>query len=54
MKSDLALNLSTYNFRERWKINRAARMLRKFAKLTGDKLTKEEELADAIEELENE
>ena len=49
MKSDLALDLSSYNFRERWRINRAARMFRKCAKLTGDKLTKEEELEEAGE-----
>lgn len=52
MKNSLARELSSYNFRERMKIYRAARLLRKFDRLTKEKLSKEEELEDAVAEFE--
>lgn len=52
MKHNLAVELSEYKFRERLKIYRAARLLRKFDKLTDEDLSKEEELANAVAELE--
>lgn len=52
MKDNLARALAEYKFRERLKIYRAARLLRKFGRLTKEDLSKEEELAGAIAELE--
>lgn len=52
MKHNLAVELSEYKFRERLKIYRAARLLRKFDKLTKEKLSKEEELEEGLAELE--
>lgn len=49
---DLATGLSNRSFMERMKIIRAARLLRRYAKLVEEKLSKEEELEDAVAEFE--
>lgn len=49
---DLAAGLSSRSFMERMKIIRAARLLRRYAKLVEEKLSKEEELEKELEELE--
>lgn len=51
-KGDLALELASYSFREQMQILKAARCLKKYARLTKEKLSKEEELDKEIEELE--
>lgn len=53
-KQTLAVELSGYKFRERIKIYKAARLLRKFDKLTSEKVDTLEELNETLEELENE
>ena len=53
-KQTLAVELSGYKLRERLKIYRAARLLRKFDKLTAEKGNTLEELEEAVEELEEE
>lgn len=53
-KQTLAVELSGYKFKERLKIYRAAKCLRKFDKLTSKEGDTLEELTEAVEELENE
>lgn len=53
-KQTLAVELSGYKLRERVKIYKAARLLRKFDKLTSEKGDALEELNETLEELENE
>lgn len=52
-KQTLAVELSGYNLRERLKIYRAARLLRKFDKLTAEKGNALEELEETVKELED-
>ena len=52
MEIDLAEELSLYSFRERIKIYRVARLLRKLNKLDKKTLSREEELEESLKELE--
>ena len=53
-KQTLAVELSSYKLKERLKIYKAAKLLRKFDKLTSEKGDTLEELNETLEELENE
>ena len=54
MNLDLINELASYDFKKRLKTYHAAKLLRKYHKITKVKLTKEEELKKAVDELEEE
>lgn len=54
MNLDLINELASYDLKKRLKTYHAAKLLRKYHKITKVKLTKEEELKKAVDELEEE